>query len=191
MFMSEAIQPIERRVLSRDDFRFELRPYFSGVEDGILEAAMESREEVARWMAWLHPEYGKKDADAWVEYAIGAWDAGTSYEFVIFDRDDGGVVGSCGLNAINRIDLVCNLGYWVRTSKCRLGAASQAAQLIWQFGTEIVGFNRLEIVVAVGNEASRRVAQRVGAVDEGLQRDRLRVSGVAHDAHMFACLRSR
>ena len=99
------------------------------------------------------------------------------------------MAGSCGLNAINRLDMVCNLGYWVSSQKCRLGAASQAVQLIWQFGIETVGLNRLEIVVADGNVASRGVAEKVGAVYEGLQRDRLRIGEKVLDAHMYACLR--
>lgn len=83
---------------------------------------------------------------------------------------------------------MCNLGYWVRSDCCRQGVATQAAQLLWQFGIETVGLNRLEIVVAVGNVASRRVAEKVGAVYEGVQRSRLMVGDVIHDAHMFACL---
>ena len=85
---------------------------------------------------------------------------------------------------------MCNLGYWVRSDRCRLGAASQAAQLIWQFGIETVGLNRLEIVVAVGNDPSRGVAEKVGAAYEGVQRRRLMVGAAIHDAHMFACLKA-
>ena len=140
-------------------------------------------------MGWLHPGYELDDCKWWVESSIIGWDVGSSFEFVIFDTVDESAVGSCGLNAINRLDLVCNLGYWVNSEKRRLGAATQATQLIWQFGIGQAGLNRLEIVVARGNVASRRVAEKVGALYEGVLRDRLRVGEKVFDAHMYACLR--
>ena len=182
-------QKVSREILRCDGFRFELRPYSLGVAEALYRAADESRQAVGRWMAWMHPAYDLVECEAWVGRAVADWDAGTSYQFVIFDSDDGQVVGSCGLNMINRIDLVCNLGYWVRTSKCGLGAAGEAARLIWRFGIDVVALNRLEIVVAIGNGASQRVAEKIGAIDEGVQRSRLRVGEEMHDARMFACLR--
>ena len=180
---------VERESLSRDGFRFGLVPYSLGVEEELFQAADASRKEVARWMPWMHADYDQEECRRWVESSMAAWDNGTAYEFVIVDHEDGSAVGSCGLNSINRFDLVCNLGYWVSTSKCRLGAASQVVQLIWDFGIERVGLNRLEIVVADGNVASRGVAEKVGAIYEGIQRDRVRVGEKVFDAHMYACLR--
>lgn len=180
---------IARRVLSRDGFRFELRPYFVGVAEELFAAAIASREAISPWMGWLHSGSNLDECHAWVENAVAAWDAATSYQFLIFDPEDDSVIGSCGLNAIDDCDLVCNLGYWVCSAKSRLGAATQAVQLICEFGIGVVGLNRLEIVVAVRNAASRGVAEKVGAIYEGVQRKRLRVGEVVHDAHMFACLR--
>ena len=181
---------VERRTLSRDRGRFELRPYYLGVEEDLLRAATESRQALSEWMSWMHPGYSMRDVESWVEIAIAAWDAGSAYEFVIYDLEEERAIGSCGLSNINRIDLVANLGYWVSSSRSGVGAATAAAKLIWAFGIGTAGLNRLEIVVAVGNAASRRVAEKTGAIDEGVQRSRLRVGEVVHDAHMFACLRS-
>ena len=179
---------IERGVLSRPGGRFALQPYSTGIEGELYRAAIASREAIAPWMGWLHPGYSQADGESWVRQAIETWEAGSSFEFVIIDQEDGQAVGSCGLNAINWTDRVCNLGYWVRSDRCRLGAATQAVHLIWRFGIETLGLNRLEIVVAVGNAASRGVAEKVGAVYEGVQRSRLMVGETVHDAHMFACL---
>jgi hypothetical protein len=48
---------IERRVLRRDGFRFELRPDFKGVEAELFFSAIASREIIGPWMGWLHPGY--------------------------------------------------------------------------------------------------------------------------------------
>ena len=51
---------------------------------------------------------------------------------------------------------------------------------------EVTDLVRLEIVVAVGNVASHRVAEHAGAVREGTLRRRLILHGRLSDATMFA-----
>ena len=180
---------IARRLFQKEGFRFAIRPYAEVDVPHIFAAAEESRGHVGEWMSWMTEDYSLSDAKEWVRFALPAWDDGAAYEFVIIDQQDGAVAGSCGLNQINRADRVCNLGYWVRVSKLRLGAARQAALLLKEIGLNEIGLNRLEIVVAVENVASQRVAESVGAVYEGIQRQRICIHGVAHDARMYALVR--
>ena len=66
------------------------------------------------------------------------------------------------------------------------GVAPQAVRQLrdWAFGhTSLV---RLEIVVAVGNTRSARVAEKAGAQFEGVLRSRIRLHGFIHDARMYA-----
>jgi ribosomal-protein-serine acetyltransferase len=165
---------------------FSIRPYQLEDVAEVYAASHESREHVGKWMEWMTPDYSRKDAQTWVEHAVSAWESGSEYEHVIVDANNQGIVGCCGLNCLNRKDLVCNLGYWVRASRLGEGAAKQAALLLRDFGFRTLGFNRLEIVVAVGNSHSQRVAESVGARYEGIQRMRLKVGDVVHDAHMYA-----
>ena len=167
---------------------FSIRPYQLEDIDAVYAMADESREHVARWMEWMTPDYSLDHAAKWVEFAIGAWERGDAYEHVIVD-ETGALVGSCGLNHVDRQCDLCNLGYWVRASRLGEGAARQAALLLRDFAFNELGLNRLEIVVAVGNEFSRRVALSTGAVDEGILAMRIKVGGgVMHDAHMHALL---
>lgn len=181
-------ESMERRSLTRDGFRFWLRPCHEGDGVAIYEAADESRARVGEWMDWLTPAYTPDDARAWASAAAAAWGKGNSCEFVILDSTDGAVSGCCGLSRINEKDLVCNLGYWVRESKLRKGAATEAARLLAAFGHGELGLRRLEIVIATGNSASRKVAETVGATYEGIQRMRLKIGDRSHDAHMYALL---
>jgi RimJ/RimL family protein N-acetyltransferase/predicted enzyme related to lactoylglutathione lyase len=167
---------------------FTIRPYRLDDVDGVYAAADESREHIARWMGWMTPEYHIQDARKWVEHAVDSWERGDAYEHLIIDCEDGSIVGSCGLNGLNRVNGVCNLGYWVRSSRVGEGAARQAALQLRNFGFGTLGLNRLEIVVAVGNRYSRKVAESTGAFYEGIQRMRLKVGEISHDTHMFALL---
>jgi ribosomal-protein-serine acetyltransferase len=180
---------LPRNPVRRHDFRFELHPYDFSCIPALFQAVEESRERIFPWMGWLHSGYHLRDTEEWIAHAIDAWDEQSAFEFLIYDRTDGAITGACGLNEINKKDLVCNLGYWVRTSKTRLGAATQSVALLQDMAFGIVGLNRLEILIGDGNNASRAVAQRAGAIYEGLQRSRIRVREDVHDAHMYALLR--
>src|SRR5262245_32789118 len=95
-------------------------------------------------------------------------------------------VGGAGLKCIHRVHQFANLGYWVRTSATGRGLATRATRLAARFGFEQLGLHRIEIVVAVDNLASQRVAERAGAVREGVARKRLLIRGESHDAVMYS-----
>jgi len=56
----------------------------------------------------------------------------------------------------------------------------------WAFGKKEL--HRIEIIMSVENIASQRVAEKAGAVREGILRQRLLLNGRRHDAVMFAVL---
>ena len=168
--------------------RFAIRPYQPDDVDEIYAAADESRELIAPWMGWMTPGYCRDDAAAWVRLAMDAWEQGLQYEHLIIDAELGCIAGVCGLNHIDRVNGFENLGYWVRGSRLGEGAACQGALLLRDFGFETLGLNRLEIVVAKGNTFSRKVAEKTGAIHEGVLGLRLKVGETAHNAHMFALL---
>jgi RimJ/RimL family protein N-acetyltransferase len=64
--------------------------------------------------------------------------------------------------------------------------ASKASRLGARFGFEELGLHRLEILAAISNVASQRVAEKIGAVREGILRKRLLIRGESHDAVMFS-----
>ena len=102
---------------------------------------------------------------------------------------DGTYLGGCGLNQIDRINRRANLGYWVRSTATRQGVATGAVRALRDWAFEVTELVRLEIVVAVGNAASHRVAEKVGAVREGTLIRRLMLHGALRDASMFSLTR--
>ena len=138
------------------------------------------------WMSWYHAGYSRMDSEAFVCSRDTEWEKGEHFSFVINDTETGLFLGGVGLNFINHAHKFANLGYWVRASRAGRGVASTAARLAARFGLEELGFNRLEIVVAVDNLASQRVAEKSGAYREGVLRRRLVIHDQLHDAVMFS-----
>src|SRR2546430_14631069 len=66
-------KPMERPSLTRDGFRFWLRPCQEGDGDAIYAAADESRARVGKWMDLLTPAYTPRDARGWARAAPADW----------------------------------------------------------------------------------------------------------------------
>jgi RimJ/RimL family protein N-acetyltransferase len=167
-----------------------LRPYRPEHLDELFVAARESVEEVGRWLPWCHPDYTREESTAWIESRPQAWRDGVEYSFAIIDRSSGRFMGGCGLNQFDYERQRSNLGYWIRTSATRNGYGTAAARLLARWGVESLHLERMEIVAAVGNIASQRVAVKAGAMREGIARSRVRIRGVQHNAVIFSLVRS-
>jgi ribosomal-protein-serine acetyltransferase len=73
---------------------------------------------------------------------------------------DGRVLGTCGINQINKIHQFANLGYWTRSSEAGKGVAVAAVRELERWVFSETDLERLEIVVACGNRRSERVAEK-------------------------------
>ena len=165
-----------------------IRAYEPGDARALWEAAHESVAEVGQWLPWCHPQYSMAEADEWIRSRAPLAAEGREYTFAIVGAD-GRFLGGCGLNQINRIHRFGNLGYWVRTSATRHGVATEAVRQVADFAFGKTDLVRLEIVCAVGNVASQRVAERAGAAREGVLRHRILRHGQPVDAVMYSLVR--
>jgi RimJ/RimL family protein N-acetyltransferase len=164
-----------------------LRTYAATDAGALFEAARESIAEVYPWLEWCHPDYSLAEAEQWAR-SRAELAPGEEYNFVILGPDDR-FLGGCGLNQINRTHKFANLGYWVRSSATGRGVATEAVRELEKFAFEQTDLVRLEIVCAVGNERSQRVAERAGAYREGILRSRLLLHGRAVDAVTYSLVR--
>lgn len=163
-----------------------IRPFELSDATSFLEAVHASIHELSYWMPWCTPDYRMEDAESWMRFCQAAWDGRSEFPLGIFDRSSGKVIGGTGINQINKTHRVGNIGYWVSTPFVGCGVATEAARRSAMLGFRELGFARLEIVALTHNLASQGVARRVGAVCEGVARNRLFFQGKPHDAVMFS-----
>ena len=163
-----------------------IRPFREEDAGALYDAVRESISEVSPWLPWCHQNYSIEETREFIGSRELASQGDEWYSFGVFDKDDGRVLGGVGINFINRVHQMGNLGYWVRTSAVGRGVATTATRLAARFGFEQLGLHRIEIVVAVGNIPSQRVAEKAGARHEGVARKRLLIRGESVDAVLFS-----
>ena len=165
-----------------------LRPYRLSDVDAVYEAVRESIAELSPRMYWCRPDYSIEEARTWVESCAEAWERESEYRFAITDSGSGVFLGSCALTLVNREFGVAEIGYYVRTSRTKQGVATAAVSLAIQFGFNRLMLNRMEIVIMVDNAASQRVAEKVGAIREGILRNRIIVREKTYNAVLFSLI---
>lgn len=164
-----------------------VRPWRQDDADALYRVAEESLRAVSPWISWLDSIRSLADSRRWIAESVELWLAATQFRFGIFDASDPGcLLGGIGLNHLNATHRIANLGYWVRTSAVGRSVATRASLLVARFGLTELGLGRIEIITATDNTASHRVAEKVGAVFEGIQRNRLRMHGEWIPARMYS-----
>jgi ribosomal-protein-serine acetyltransferase len=165
-----------------------IRPYRIDDADALYAAAKESTVELMPFMPWCHTNYVIDESRQWIETQVARFQSGEEYQFVVISSE-GRFLGGCGLNALDEDNRLANLGYWIRTSETRKGAATEAVRRLIGWAFNNTNLNRLEFVISTDNPASLRVAEKTGAMREGVLRSRLLLHGVAHDAVVFSIVR--
>ena len=165
-----------------------LRPLHAQDATQLYQAVRESLTELKPWMSWAHDAYSQQEADDFIRITRARWEERSLFAFAIIDSKTEDVLGGCSLSHKHPIYHYCNLGYWVRTSRCGEGLAVRAAKLAARYGFEHGGIIRVEVVIAIDNKKSIRVAEKLGAHYEGILLNRMVVGKAIHDAKMYSII---
>jgi len=135
--------------------------------------------------------YSLADAEAWIERVRHARGSGALVALAIAEDDAGRPVGNVNLVRFDDDRRSAALGYWLAPDARGRGLASRAAQLLCDWGFAQLGLGRIELAILPENDASQRVAARLGAVCEGIRRDSHEAAGRRWDMLVYALTAQR
>ena len=162
-----------------------LTPFTAELARPMQEAILASGDQLSRWMTWWHEGSTEAEALAWAEFCDTAKAAGTHHEFAL-QTESCPYVGSCALTSVDRTARTANLAYWTRSDYAGRGIASAAARRTAAWGVSALGLRRVEVAMATANVASRRVAERAGALLDGVMRNRVHVRGRSYNFAVYS-----
>jgi len=162
-----------------------VRPLMPGDAAALHAAVRASIASLSQWFPWAHAGYSLADAESRTAQCAAARERGEEHAFGIF-AGDGELLGCAGLNQIHARQRSANLGYWVGEAHRGKGVATRAATQAAAFGFGDLGLVRIEIVTLPDNAASQRVAEKLGAMREGVFRNRIVLADRARDAVVFS-----
>ena len=165
--------------------RIRLRPL--RMDDAGEVFTMFSDARVTRYwsfQAWTEPA----QAEAWLAERIG-WGPPSVYGWAMADRASDAFIGTTALFSLSGPLHRAELGYSLMPARQGEGLATEAVRRALDFGFDVLGLERIEADVDPRNEASCRLAERLGFKREGLLRNRWRVGGEFADSILYGLLR--
>jgi RimJ/RimL family protein N-acetyltransferase len=137
----------------------QLRPLRASDADAVYRACQDPL--IGQWTTQVPIPYTRKDAEEFVSVITPAgWADDTSYAWAISDPLSEALLGVISLDGVK--DGRAEVGYWVSVAERGRGVATMALAEVCRFGLDILGLDVLHWQAIAGNEASRRVAQRLG-----------------------------
>ncbi len=170
------------------DGRIFLRRPEPGDVDALYRSVVASKQQLLPWLPWVHENYSREDTEQWLAGIAECWESGEGYPLIMIDPSNASILGGTGVASVDQADRRGALGYWVRSDCAGGGLATSAARLTARFAFEDLDLARIEIIVDCRNAASRRVAEKIGAVQEAVLRSRLQRGAKRYDAFLFSLL---
>jgi RimJ/RimL family protein N-acetyltransferase len=164
--------------------RLHLRPWQPADADAVLAACQDP--ELQRWTQVPVP-YRREHADEYVGVTSPAgWAAGTHAHFAVLDATTARLLGSMSLGGIAAG--AAEVGYWCVPGERGHGVMTDALGAVCRWGFGRLGLQRVTWLAHVGNDASRRVAEKAGFQLEGTLRQYLPHRGERRDAWIAGLL---
>ena len=152
--------------------RLTIRP--KQVGDGAItsSAVGETWEELHQWMRWAEHRdaFTAESMEIRNRQVMASFLLRESVELIGIETQTGEAVVWCGLHDLGWQARQCDTGYWVRQSAQGRGIATEAAHAMVRYAFGALGMQRIGLTHSAGNEASRRIAVRLGFILEGIQR---------------------
>ncbi|MEZ4697077.1 MAG: GNAT family N-acetyltransferase [Rhodothermales bacterium] len=159
-----------------------IRPEHAG---RFFDAVQSAAPQIASWIGSHNAPPTMEDVRSFIREWDEAWESGERYGFFAREESADACVGFGLLNSIHPRYRIANLGYWIRPESAGRGFATELARQVARFAFDELDLVRVELVIEPTNTASRRVAEKLGARQEGLLRNRLTINGEVRDALMY------
>ncbi len=172
---------------SFDTERLTIRAPRTGDAPQVVEAVIESLDELRPWMPWAGQAPTIEESEARIHRAIAKWQTREDLLLHLYLKGTDTWVGGSGLHRIDWDVRKFEIGYWVRTRFSGQGYMTEAVDGIARFAFEHLRANRVEIRCDAKNARSAAVAKRCGFHLDGILRhDSLGVDGDLRDTLVFS-----
>lgn len=145
-----------------------LQPLDASMTDELLAALLESKPELLRFMSW--DCWSRDEAAAFIARTERERAEGTGRQFVIRRKTDHALAGVIGLMNFDPYTPKAAVGYWVRSSMCGNGYATDALCTLLKFCQHELKLQRIDSSAAETNPASQKVLMNGGFQREGYKR---------------------
>ena len=146
-------------------------------------------ENVAKYLTWERHRSAAQTKN-WLFEVIAGYEQDNKYCWGIELKENGGLIGSIGLDLINERVRSANVGYCLGERFWGRGYMAEALRAVIDYMFYDVDVNRIEARSSVNNPRSGRVMQKAGMLKEGrLRQEYVTGNGEYQDCDLYALVR--
>ncbi len=152
-------------------------------------AVAETWDELHKWMRWAEnrDDFTAESIEIRNRRVMAGFILREGIELLGVEVATSTAVIWCGLHDIDWRGRQCDTGCWVRKTAQGRGFATEATNALVRYGFGMLGMRRIALTHSAGNEASRRIAVRLGFSFEGIQKGaNILPGGMSADRYCYA-----
>jgi len=163
---------------------------FTRRDAATLDAAIRaSLPDLNQWLPWARLDYTSGDTTAFIRESVQAWKEERAWDYSIRSREDPRRhIGNISFWTVSKLGKIAEIGYWVRSDETSRGVCTEAVDLLLEETFNSLGYHKVVLRIAVGNDASDRVAEKLGFTREGILREELLIRGNWVDHTLWSLL---
>ena len=135
----------------------------------LFEVVNKNRKHLREWLPWLDYNTTATDSETFIGIIKKQYLKDKSFQCGVFYNDV--LVGMCGFHPINQANNSVTIGYWLSENYEGKGIITRCSKFFIRYAFEELKLNKVCIPVAEKNKKSRAVAERLGLVNEGIERE--------------------
>jgi ribosomal-protein-serine acetyltransferase len=126
-----------------------------------------SKAYLKEWLGWLDYIESVEDTAENIKARLKVFAENGGYPKSFAIIYNGEIAGTIGFNDINKTNKIGIVGYWLGEKFQGKGIMTRSFKVLIDYGFKELGLNRIEVSVAVENNKSRTLPERLGFTEEG------------------------
>jgi len=169
--------------------RFMLQRFGRRDASTLDDAIRASLTDLNQWLPWARMDYTTGDTTAFIRESVQAWKEDRAWDYSIRKKDDPSRhIGNISVWTTSKLGKIAEIGYWVRSDEQSHGVCTESVDRLLEETFDALGYHKVILRIAVGNDASDRVAQKLGFTREGVLREELLIRGNWVDHSLWSLL---
>lgn len=153
------------------------------------DAIKASLADLHQWLPWARLDYTPSDTSSFIRESIQAWKEDRAWDYSIRLKDDPSThMGNISMWTVSKLGKIAEIGYWVRSDRTGEGICTEAVETLLEEAFNSMRYHKVVLRIAVGNDASDRVAEKLGFTREGVLREELLIRGNWVDHSLWSLL---
>jgi len=153
----------------------------------IFHAIDQNRSHLGVWLPFVDFTKEVKDSASFIRNVISHREETRNEVYTIWFK--GEFAGIIGFHNTDRVNEKTEIGYWLIQEMTCKGIIHRSCIVLIRLAFEKMGMNRITVKCSVGNNASEKVASRLGFTFEGIERNGERFHNLFFDLKVFSLLK--